>query len=177
MRVEAGVRAGQLNSATQAAGLAVPPGCHPAVGVAGLTLGGGLGWLVGKYAATCDHLMGAGVVTAEGTLLHASASENSDLFWTLRGGGGNFGIVTAMEYQAHPLDRVIGGVIAYRMPLTRFLRFYSGFMSEAPPELAVELNIILNNPLSLSRWCAGAGPRRGRVCCSHFARSARRRRI
>src|SRR5215831_7912188 len=161
VRVEAGVRAGELNSATQADGLAVPLGCHPAVGVAGLTLGGGLGWLIGKYGATCDHLLGADVVMADGKVLHASASDNPELFWALRGGGGNFGIVTALEYQAHQVDQVTGGVIAYRTPLDRFLRFYSGFMNDAPPELAVELNIILNSPPTIVAMVCWSGALEG----------------
>src|SRR5215831_11656909 len=161
VRVEAGVRTGELNNATQVAGLAVPLGCHPAVGVAGLTLGGGLGWLIGKHGATCDHLLGADVVMADGTVLHANASENPELFWALRGGGGNFGIVTALEYQAHPVDQVTGGVIAYRTPLDRFLRFYSGFMSQAPPELAVELNIILNSPPTIVAMVCWSGALEG----------------
>ena len=104
VRVEAGVRAAELNAATQAAGLAVPLGCHPAVGVAGLTLGGGLGWLLGKHGATCDNLLGTDIVMADGKMLHASVAENADLFWALRGGGGNFGIVTALEYRLHPVS-------------------------------------------------------------------------
>jgi len=144
VRVEAGVRASDLNRATQAVGMAVPLGCHPAVGIAGLTLGGGLGWLLGKYGATCDNLAGIDVVTADGSILHASTTENSDLFWAVRGGGGNFGIATAFEYRLHAVDQVMGGVIAYRADLAQFLRFYSAFMKEAPPELTVELNILLN---------------------------------
>src|ERR1700686_932419 len=93
-RVEPGVRASDLNTATSPHGLAAGLGGHPAVGVAGLTVGGGLGWLLGRFGAACDNLVSADVISADGKLRHARADENADLFWALRGGGGNFGIVT-----------------------------------------------------------------------------------
>jgi hypothetical protein len=162
VRVEAGARTAVLNDATQASELAVPLGCHPGVGVAGLTLGGGIGWLTGKHGATCDNLLGADVVTADGKMLHASATENSDLFWALRGGGGNFGIVTSLEYQLHLVSQVVGGIIAYRTGLDKFLRFYSGFMKNAPAELAVELNILLNaQPTIIAMVCWSGDPADG----------------
>src|SRR5262249_43345644 len=142
-RVEAGIRAGELNAATQQSGMVGGLGWNAAVGVAGLTLGGGLGWFLGKYGAACDHLIGADLVTAEGKMLRASATENADLFWALRGGGGNFGIVTALDYQLHQVDQVLGGALAYRVEIERFLRFYRDFMQTAPDELAVEINIFL----------------------------------
>ena len=157
IRVEAGVRAAELNAATQAAGLAVPLGCHPAVGVAGLTLGGGLGWLLGKHGATCDSLLGADIVMADGKMLHASAAENADLFWALRGGGGNFGIVTALEYRLHPVSQVFGGVIGYRTPIDKFLHFYCAFMKDAPAELAIELNMLLNDPPTIIAMVCWSG--------------------
>jgi FAD/FMN-containing dehydrogenase len=140
--VEAGVRSGQLNGAVQRSGLAAALGCHPGVGVAGLTLGGGLGWLLGKHGAACDHLMGADLITAEGAILRASETENTELFWALRGGGGNFGIVTALDFRLHPVDQVLGGVLVFRTDVARFLRFYHKFMQAAPDELTVEITVI-----------------------------------
>src|SRR5258707_8860683 len=96
--------------------------------IGGLSLGGGLGWLMGKYGATVDNLISAKVVTADGAARTASASENPDLFWALRGGGGNFGVVTEFEYRVHPVGRVLGGLVAH--PLAHgaeMLRFYRDF--------------------------------------------------
>jgi len=142
VRVEAGVRSGQLNAALQRYGLAAALGCHPGVGVAGLTVGGGLGWLLGKYGAACDHLLGADLVTAEGKKLRASETENADLFWALRGGGGNFGIVTSLDFRLHPVDRVFGGVLVLRTNVAKFLRFYRTDMAGASKELTVETSLI-----------------------------------
>jgi FAD/FMN-containing dehydrogenase len=153
-RVEPGVRAGDLNTATSPHGVAAVLGCHPAVGVAGLTLGGGLGWLLGRFGAACDNLVSADVISADGKLRHASASENADLFWALRGGGGNFGIVTSLEYQLHPVDQVLGGLIAFRGDVASFLRFYRDFMKAAPDALAVEMSIVMvDQPTILCRVC------------------------
>jgi len=146
-RVEPGVRASDLNTATGPHGLAAVLGCHPAVGVAGLTVGGGLGWLLGRFGAACDNLVSADVISADGKLMHASAGENVDLFWALRGGGGNFGIVTSLEYQLHPVDQVLGGLIAFRGDVASFLRFYRDFMKAAPDALAVTLGIPAGTPV------------------------------
>jgi FAD/FMN-containing dehydrogenase len=158
-RVEAGVRSGQLNGALQRVGLAAALGCHPGVGIAGLTLGGGLGWLLGKYGATCDHLIGAELITAEGTKLRASRTQNSELFWALRGGGGNFGIVTALDFQLHVVDHVFGGVLVFRTDVARFLRFYRDFMQAAPDELTVEVSVVASRPpvvVAIACWSGDA---------------------
>jgi FAD/FMN-containing dehydrogenase len=161
-RVEAGVRSSELNAATDSHGLAAVLGCNPGVGVAGLTLGGGLGWFVGRFGAACDHLVAADVITADGTLRRASADENADLFWALRGGGGNFGVVTEFQYQLHPIDRVLGGLIAFRTDAASFLRFYRDFMRAAPDALAAEMSIVmLDQPTILCTACWSGDPSEG----------------
>ena len=107
-------------------------------GIAGLTLGGGLGWLMRSYGLACDNLISAEVVTADGRIVAASASENSDLFWGLRGGGGNFGVVTSFEYRLHPVSTIFGGMLIH--PIARAgeaLRFYREFTRNAPDALTV----------------------------------------
>ncbi len=153
-RVAAGVRTGELHAATAAHGLAPVLGCNPAVGVAGLTLGGGLGWFLGRFGAACDNLLAADMVTADGRQRHVSAGEHADLFWGLRGGGGNFGIVTAFEYQLHPINDVLGGVAAWRTDIGAFLRFYRAFMRSAPDELTAEVSVVmLDAPVVLATVC------------------------
>ena len=102
-RAEAGLTWGEYNRETQAFGLASTGGVVSTTGIAGLTLGGGLGWLMGKHGLSCDNLLSADLVTAEGELLTASADRHPELFWGLRGGGGNFGVVTSFEYRLHPV--------------------------------------------------------------------------
>ena len=136
-RAEPGVRWIEFDHETQAFGLATTGGTVSDTGIAGLTLGGGLGWLSGKYGLTVDNLISADVVTADGRFLTASATENADLFWGLRGGGGNFGVVTSFEYRLHAVGpTVLGGMVAY--PLRRakeVLRFYRDFTRSAPDDL------------------------------------------
>jgi FAD/FMN-containing dehydrogenase len=104
-------------------------------GIGGLTLGGGLGWLMGKHGLTIDNLISAEVVTADGQVRKASAAEHPDLFWALRGGGGNFGVVTAFEYRLHPVTQVLGGMVLYPLDqAAEVLRFYRDFCPTLPDE-------------------------------------------
>lgn len=131
-----GCTLGDLDRATDHFGLAVPAGIVSETGIAGLTLGGGTGWLVRKYGLTCDHLISAEVVTADGRVVTADATQNEDLFWGLRGGGGNFGVVTSFEYRAHKVKRVLGGMIVHPLSAAQELfRVYREFMMEAPEAL------------------------------------------
>jgi FAD/FMN-containing dehydrogenase len=136
-RAHPGLLWGEFDHETQPFGLATPGGIVTHTGISGLTLGGGLGWLMRRYGLTCDNLLSADVVTADGELVRASAEENADLFWGLRGGGGNFGIVTSFQYRLHPVGpTVLAGVIlhpAARAP--EVLDFYRYYIATAPDEL------------------------------------------
>ena len=135
-RAEGGVTWGEFDHETQAFGLATTGGSVSDTGIAGLTLGGGLGWLAGKCGLTCDNLLSADVVTADGKLLVASASEHTDLFWGLRGGGGNFGIVTSFEYQLHPVGPVLAGMLLYPFAKAKeALAYYRDFAKAIPDEV------------------------------------------
>jgi FAD binding domain/Berberine and berberine like len=144
VRAEPGLTLGEFDHATQAFGLATTLGIVSVTGIAGLTLGGGLGWLNGRYGLTCDNLISAEVATADGQLLTASAQENDDLFWAIRGGGGNFGVVTSFEYQLHPVDLVLAGALSYPLSMApRVLRFYDDFVKAAPDELSTAVSLAL----------------------------------
>ncbi len=144
VRAEAGLNLGEFDAATQAHGLATTMGVNSDTGIAGLTLGGGFGKLGRKYGLTCDNLIAADIVTADGRLLHASASEHSDLFWGLRGGGGNFGIVTAFEYQLHRVgpDLLVGSVLHRYEHARGALKFYHEFSRRAADELSVDAALV-----------------------------------
>jgi hypothetical protein len=136
-RVRAGVRWGELDRETQAFGLSTTGGIVSHTGVAGLTLGGGLGWLQRKHGLTIDQLLSVDLVTAEGELVTASQTENPDLFWGLRGGGGNFGIVTEFEFRLHPVGPIVlaGPIIWPIKQAPGLLRFYREWSAAAPDEL------------------------------------------
>ena len=142
VRAEPGLTLGEFDRATQAFGLATTLGVVSTTGIAGLTLGGGLGWLNGRHGLACDNLISADVVTADGRLLRASGRENEDLFWAIRGGGGNFGVVTSLEYQLHPVDLVLAGGLSYPAEVApRVLRFYDDFVKSAPDELSTAASL------------------------------------
>ena len=136
-RVQAGVLLGELDRETQAFGLAVPSGIVSHTGVAGLTLGGGIGWIMRKYGLSIDQLVSVDLVTATGEFVRASAEQNADLFWGLRGGGGNFGIVTEFEFRCVPMGtQVLAGPIVWPMEKSaEVLRFYREWIRQAPDEL------------------------------------------
>jgi FAD/FMN-containing dehydrogenase len=144
-RAEAGVLWGEFDRETQAFGLATTGGVVTHTGIAGLTLGGGIGWLMRKYGATVDNLLSAEVVTAEGDVIRASAKDHPDLFWAIRGGGGNFGIVTSFEYRLHPVGpQVLGGPVFHALEdAPELLRFYRHFIADVPDELTTIFNLRL----------------------------------
>jgi FAD/FMN-containing dehydrogenase len=141
VRAQAGVLLGELDRATQAFGLAVPTGSVTHTGLAGLTLGGGFGWLMRKYGLTIDQLLSVEVVTADGEVVQASEAVNPDLFWGVRGGGGNFGIVTEFEYRLHAVGpMVLSGLLLWPMDEgPQVARFYRDWASSAPDELTTAL--------------------------------------
>jgi hypothetical protein len=136
-RVQAGTLLGELDHATQEHGLAVPAGIVTHTGLSGLTLGGGIGWLTRKYGLTVDQLVGARLMTATGETVTANDDENPDLFWGIRGGGGNFGVVTEFEFRLNPVGpHVLAGPIFWRMEDSPdVLRFYRDWVAEAPDDL------------------------------------------
>jgi FAD/FMN-containing dehydrogenase len=138
-----------VDGETQAHGLATTGGLVSSTGVGGFTLGGGIGWLMRKHGLACDNLLGADVVTADGRLVHASETENADLFWGLRGGGGNFGIVTDFELALHPVGpTVYAGAIFYPADAdTDLLRLYSAWAESAPDDITAILNLTTAPPL------------------------------
>lgn len=148
-RVGGGAVLGDLDHATHAFGLATPSGFISTTGVAGLTLGGGVAAYLGrKHGLTCDNLVSADVVTADGRKVRASADENPELFWALRGGGGNFGVVTSLELRLHPVDQVVGGPILFELEAAGdLMRFYRDWIAEAPRELGGFLAFMIAPPL------------------------------
>jgi FAD/FMN-containing dehydrogenase len=140
VRAQAGVRVGELDRATAAFGLATPSGVISLTGIAGLTLGGGIAWLMGKYGMAVDNLMSAEVVLASGAVVTAAEDTDPDLFWALRGGGGNFGVVTSFEFQAHPVASVLGGASLHPLEAApRLLSFFREFAADLPDELSTQV--------------------------------------
>lgn len=150
-RVQGGALWGNVDQAAQTHGLATTGGIVSHTGVAGLTLGGGIGWLMRKHGLTMDNLVATDVVTADGELLRASEDQHPDLFWALRGGGGNFGVVTSFEFQLHPLgpDVLAGPIIWDASDTGEVLRFYRDFVGNAPDELGTVVKFGTVPPLSV----------------------------
>jgi FAD/FMN-containing dehydrogenase len=163
VRAEGGTKWGDFDRETQAFGLATTGGTNYDTGIGGLTLGGGLGWLGGKHGLACDNLLSVDIVTADGQLRTASAAENADLFWAVRGGGGNFGVVTSFEYQLYPVGDLLAGLLFYPLAQAHdVLRLYHEYTSSMPDEVntasallnlsdgtpAVAIAVCYNGPLS-----------------------------
>jgi FAD/FMN-containing dehydrogenase len=143
VRAEGGVKWGEFDQETQALGLATTGGTDPDTGIAGLTLGGGLGWLGYKYGLASDNLISVDIITADGTLRVASDTEHADLFWGLRGGGGNFGVVTSFEYRLHPVGPVLAGLVLHPFTKAReALQFYRDFSSATHEELTTYAGLL-----------------------------------
>lgn len=142
VRAEAGVVLGELDHETQIHGLATTFGTISVTGISGLTLGGGIGWLMGRYGLSCDNLVSVDIVTADGKFITASSRENQDLFWGIRGGGGNFGIVTSFEYKVYPISQVLAGLILWPLDKAKeVLQFFKDFTRDEPDELGTILAI------------------------------------
>ena len=136
VRAQGGVTWREYNRATHVYGLATTGGVVSTTGIAGLTLGGGLGWLMGKYGVAIDNLRSAEIVTADGHVRTASEEEDADLFWAVRGGGGNLGVAVSFEYGAHPLSTVVGGILAWELAdAPKVVDFYRDFTATAPDEM------------------------------------------
>jgi FAD/FMN-containing dehydrogenase len=138
VRAEGGLNWAELNNATSEHGLAVTGGAISTTGIAGLTLGGGLGWLMAKHGLAADSLLAVELVNAAGDVLDVTEASDPDLFWALRGGGGNFGIATTFTYRLHPLEMVTGGLIAHPVDAApELLRFYRDAVADSPDDLTV----------------------------------------
>jgi FAD binding domain/Berberine and berberine like len=136
VRVQGGATLGDLDRETHVFRLAVPSGIVAKTGIAGLSLGGGVGWLLRKYGMSIDNLLSCQIVTADGRVLSVSASENEDLFWALRGGGGNFGVVISFEFRAHPVHTVLGGLLLYPRDMAYdVMRHLRDYIAQAPDEV------------------------------------------
>jgi hypothetical protein len=159
--VQGGATWGEFDRECERFGSATTGGVISSTGVCGLTLGGGIGWLMGKHGLSCDNMISADLVSADGAHLTASASQNEDLFWAIRGGGGNFGIVTALEFRLHPLKSVQGGLLLYpRASALDLLRQYRDVTLNAPDELTAYAALMIGHgqPMAAIAMC-DSGPK------------------
>jgi FAD/FMN-containing dehydrogenase len=166
-RAQAGLTWGEFDAATQEFGLAVTGGRMSTTGIAGFTLGSGSGWIERKIGLAADNLISAKVVLADGSLVTASDGENDDLFWGLRGGSGNFGVVTEFEFQLHPIGpMVLGGMVVHPGPRAgEVLRFFREFMADAPDEVGAAVALITAPPLDFVPEEARGKPAVGMIVC------------
>ena len=169
--VQGGSTWGEFDRASAEYGLATTGGVISSTGVCGLTLGGGIGWLMGKHGLSCDNVISADMVDAQGRHLSVSATQNEDLYWAIRGGGGNFGIVTALEFQLHELPFVHGGVMLYpRDCATDLLRQYRDLTRDAPDELTAYASLMVGhgNPMAAIALCHCGSEQEGAAACQEF---------
>jgi FAD/FMN-containing dehydrogenase len=161
----------EFDGAGERFGLATTGGVISSTGVCGLTLGGGLGWLMGKHGLSCDNVISADLVDADGRHVRAGANENPDLFWAIRGGGGNFGIVTALEMRLHDLGEVHGGIVLYpRASAFDLLRQYRDIVEQAPDELTAYAALMVGhgNPMAAIALCHSGSSADGAAACQSF---------
>ena len=164
---QGGARFAEFDRECERYQLATTGGVISSTGVCGLTLGGGLGWLMGKFGLSCDNVISADLVSADGAHLSVSASQNEDLFWAIRGGGGNFGIVTALEFRLHPLESVHGGLLLYpRSSAIDLLRRYRDVTYKAPDELTAYAALMIGHghPMAAIAMCHSGSALRRRQC-------------
>ena len=165
-RAQPGLTWGEFDRETQAFGLATTGGLISTTGIAGFTLGGGIGWLMRQYGLACDNLLSARMVTADGRLLNASEQENAELYWGVRGGGGNFGVVTSFEYQLYPVNHVIGGMVLHPASRAReVLQFYRDYVATIPDELALMFAFLTAPPAPFVPESLQGQPAVGIVAC------------
>jgi hypothetical protein len=168
---QGGATWGEFDRACADSKMATTGGVISSTGVCGLTLGGGIGWLMGKHGLSCDNVISADIVNAEGDHVLASATQNEDLFWAIRGGGGNFGIVTALEFQLHDLDVVHGGVMLYPRPSAwDLLRQYRDITQKAPDELTAYAALLVGHghPMVAVALCHSGSAEDGAAACKEF---------
>jgi FAD/FMN-containing dehydrogenase len=164
LRAEGGCTWAELNGAAAEHGLAVTGGAISTTGIAGLTLGGGLGWLMAKHGLAADNLLATELVTADAEIVNVTADSHPDLFWALRGGGGNFGVATTLTYRMHPLETVVGGLIAHPIEAGgEMLRFYRDAVADCPDDLTVFAGLVYapdgsGTPLAVMVVCRTGAP-------------------
>jgi FAD/FMN-containing dehydrogenase len=166
---------GELDREGEKYGLATTGGVISSTGVCGLTLGGGIGWLMGKHGLSCDNMISADLINAEGEHLFASNEQNEELFWAIRGGGGNFGIVTAMEFRLHELEAVHGGIFLYpRTSAVDLLRKYRDLTATAPDELTAYAALLVGHghPMAAIALCHSGSDEDGAAACKSFQLAA-----
>jgi FAD/FMN-containing dehydrogenase len=173
---QGGATWGEFDRENEKFGLATTGGVISSTGVCGLTLGGGIGWLMGKHGLSCDNVVSADLVNADGNHLSVSATQNEDLFWAIRGGGGNFGIVTALEFRLHDLASIHGGIVLYPRPVAfDLLRQYRDLTTNAPDEITAYAALLTGhgNPMAAVALChSGSNPDRAAACKQFYLPTA-----